>query len=332
MAVNIIIPIHNTSPELFARALASLATQTKRGFITTVIDDASSQENSNQYQEAISTCSFEIIYRRVDENVGPGAARQLGMDMAWPPIDYFMFLDADDVLMPTAVDILYNEAKINDSDIVVSNILAEGEHRSKNFTIPYGHNTTWTHGKIYKRKFLEENNIRFPEQKMFNEDSYFNLVAVLSTTKKFYITETLYLWSYNKNSITRRNGMDSFLKEYGIDYLRSQVMAALFILEKGNKNLGLTMASIYNASQNEVLLNPNNKEIVHDLLLNLFKNTYVKEQFLNEESLNEFLNKAAAGQDGKLYRQSAYDWVNQYLEETKYESGQAKDNYVFWQG
>lgn len=312
MAVNVIIPIHNTDIRLFERALSSLGAQTKSGFILTVVDDASTEENSIRYQAAIDKCLFPTVYLKSEDNIGPGAARQLGMDKAWPSIDYFMFLDADDMLMPTAVDILYSEAKVNKSDIVVSNILTEGKHRSENFIIPFGSNTTWTHGKIYRRKFLEDNNIRFPDEKIYNEDSYFNLIAIFLAEQKFYITEPMYLWSYNKNSITRKDGQQGFLKEYGIDYIRYQVKAILFILSRKDANVGGTIGMIYNACQKEYSLNPERTIPVHDALLELFDNQYIKDHLYDKDMMESFLERAKVGEDGACYKQSAYEWLRKY--------------------
>lgn len=78
---------------------------------------------------------------------------------------------------------------------------------------------TWMHGKIYKRQFLIEKDLRFREDLRLNEDAYFNMVAMHVTNNKAIIDEPLYIWRDYKNSITRRDmRRDYFGKSY-YDYI-----------------------------------------------------------------------------------------------------------------
>ena len=60
------------------------------------------------------------------------------------------------------------------------------------------------HGKIYRRSFLEDNNIRFNTSRV-NEDNGFNRLVVLLTKNISHLDEVVYVYKENDNSITRRN-------------------------------------------------------------------------------------------------------------------------------
>ena len=49
---------------------------------------------------------------------------------------------------------------------------------------------SWLHGKIYKRKFLEKNNIKFNESR-YNEDVYFNELIFYQILKEIFLMNLL---------------------------------------------------------------------------------------------------------------------------------------------
>ena len=320
MAVNVIIPVHNTPINLFERALASLGTQIKPGFIVTVVDDASTEENTKKYRAASDEYFFNVNYIKSEENIGPGQARQLGMDNAWPSIDYFMFLDADDILQPRAIDILYSEAKVRDADVVFSEILCEGSHRTQNSVIKIGSNTTWLHGKIYKRTFLEKYNIRFLPMKIYNEDSYFNLVATCLAEKKFSVNEILYIWSYNKDSITRRVDSDEFDRLHGVEYYLTQVKAVHKVLAHKEMDFGRTLANLYVSYQRNLLFDGFFNKEFDRLTREFFSHPYIREHLYDERVMEDFIAGAAVGKGGKLFIESASEWLNKFRSDMIWEN------------
>lgn len=63
------------------------------------------------------------------------------------------------------------------------------------------------HGKIYRREFLVDEGIRFNELRV-HEDRRFNMMALALSkrTVTLQTQERTYLWTYNPNSIVRRDG------------------------------------------------------------------------------------------------------------------------------
>lgn len=105
-------------------------------------------------------------------------ARQLILDNA--QCDFIIFLDADDILMPRAVELLYSSAKKGNYDIVISNFIKEDKKKDVLMTIE-NNIITWFHGKIYKMSFIKNNNLKFLPDVRTNEDAYFNAVALKIT-------------------------------------------------------------------------------------------------------------------------------------------------------
>lgn len=241
--INIIIPCYN-STETLPKTLDSLVAQTQPRFFVTVVDDCS-EENIlsivNDYEDKLN-----INYIRLTENGGPGVARQAGLDNTI--CEYVMFLDADDMLMPQAIEVLNREVNKNKPDILISAFIQQNKYGIDRIV----HSTetaTWVHGKVYSCSFLRNKNIHFPERLRINEDGAFNTMA-LNMTNNIYITSVItVLWVDNKNSISRKN------KNFKItcipSYIEGQVYAFNFLLDniKIVKNLPIGLVFIYNYYQ-----------------------------------------------------------------------------------
>ena len=116
--LNIIIPVYKARDTL-PDTLNSLMAQTRHNFITTIVNDCDGIDYSDIIEKYRKFLSIKYIVR--EENGGPGLACQTGLDENYkstPMCDYVMFVDADDMLMPRAVDLLYTEAKKNFVDLV----------------------------------------------------------------------------------------------------------------------------------------------------------------------------------------------------------------------
>lgn len=241
--INVIIPCYN-STETLPKTLDSLIAQTQSRFFVTVVDDCS-EENMlsivNDYEDKLN-----INYIRLTENGGPGVARQAGLDNSI--CEYVMFLDADDMLMPQAMEVLNREVNKNKPDILISAFIQQNKYGIDRIV----HSTetaTWVHGKVYNCSFLRKNNIRFPEELRINEDGSFNAMA-LNMTENIYRTSVItVLWVDNKNSLTRKD------KNFTIDcipsHIEGQIYAYNFLLDNKGiiSSLPIGLVHIYNYYQ-----------------------------------------------------------------------------------
>lgn len=200
--IDVIIPAYNAH-ETIETTLNSIALQTAREFLAvTVVND-----NGNGYKDIVDKfkdrLNIKELHKRV--NGGAGQARQYGMDNTKNP--YIFFVDADDVI-PTIFAIQQQFAYLmqNEKCIMVSgNFLEETPETSYQIK---QRDTTWVHGKMYRRSHIDKHHIHFSDLRLC-EDVEFNMRIKLKAEKDehiHYMTDNFYyLWKYYKKSITRHD-------------------------------------------------------------------------------------------------------------------------------
>src|SRR5262245_7592962 len=97
---SVIIPAYNYA-HVLERALASVLPQLKPGDEVIVVDDGSQDTTRQQLLPYLGQYPEQVQYY-YQPHSGPGAARNYGAAMAKG--DYFLFLDADDELLPEALE------------------------------------------------------------------------------------------------------------------------------------------------------------------------------------------------------------------------------------
>ena len=243
--VEVGIPVWHARDTL-CKCLDSLVAQTLDKFITCLSIDCDGED----YSDIIETYRARGLKIRVingEENGGPGAARQRIIDTT--QCDYLIFMDADDMLMPRAVEVLSQHMKVNNFDIMRSGFIREEKDKRDLFIPQDSSIITWFHGKIYRVKFLKEKNIRFLPGLRIDEDAYFNLIAWNSTENRGEIAEYTYIWRDNKNSLTRTQNNSEYFKDNYMNYITSQVRALqqLMKINEGVENniISITLINIY---------------------------------------------------------------------------------------
>ena len=225
--LGIVIPAYNRS-DCLREALNSLTYQTNKKFFTVVVDDCSTEDIQSVVNEFNN--KLHTVYLRQETNQGPGVARQRGLEwVSEHNMDLIMFMDSDDMLYPNAVDRLTKEINRGMQDVVSSGIWAESKQSHGN-PLP-AKNRTWTHGKIYRTKYLIDNDIRFPSIRT-NEDLAFNLKATLGSKKVAYLSEILYLLRDEQSSITRNKQEQNYKIIFSIDHIAALYDAAQYFITK----------------------------------------------------------------------------------------------------
>lgn len=223
--LGIVIPAYKRR-NCLREALQSLTYQTFKRFFVIVVDDHSPERLEDVVMEFEDKLHIKYVY--AEENGGPGAARQIGLNICYKSdLDLVMFMDSDDMLYPNAVARLTYEINHTKSDIVSASIWAEDSSGVGNKIS--GDNKTWLHGKIYRTKYLKDNDICFPPMRT-NEDLAFNLMAIENTKNKFILDETLYLFRHEPGSITREGSRTASV--ISIDYVTGIYYAAKYLNER----------------------------------------------------------------------------------------------------
>ena len=225
--LDIIIPVYKAKKTLL-RLLMSIAVQKDaKNYKVYLVIDADKEDYSEEIKFIESYYSISILNLNI--NSGPGVARQYGINNSNNP--YIMFMDADDYFYnPFSLSKILREIKLNDFDLLISNFKYE---RDNEFLIKKK-DVTWLHGKVYRRKFLDENNIMFNNSRA-NEDNGFNRLFLLNNPKIKYLDDITYVYSENSESITRKNNRE--YKFWCLEYLAYNINWAMDIMIKKNKNL-----------------------------------------------------------------------------------------------
>ena len=172
--IGVIIPCYYYSYVLY-KNLESLAKQTKRDqLVLYLINNNSPYMTDKEYQEIINKYNdfFEIIYIKNDSNLGPGIARQIGLERSQE--DYILFMDEDDYLADEFVIekyLFYAEqgyAVISSLHINITDIAGKIVHKKE---IPF---SLFAVGDLFKKSFLDKYNIHFHKDNSFYcEHAYF---------------------------------------------------------------------------------------------------------------------------------------------------------------
>ena len=199
MTCDVIIPAYNCSATI-DYTLASIAMQQlppEDSFRVTIVNDCST--DGDDYMALAEYWSLmmpvDVINKAVNE--GCGQARQTGIDETCG--DFIMFVDADDCLVgPHAIrSLMYS---MEDMDIVMGQFVEE----CADGIVTHDLNFTWCHGKMYRRSFITEHDVRFNLTRG-NEDVGFNSLLSKLTDKIKYIPQIVYSWNNNTQSTVRKD-------------------------------------------------------------------------------------------------------------------------------
>lgn len=247
--INLIMPYYNSKATI-VRALSSIAAQTRaKKFILTIVDDGSDPDQDIQNEVNFFSTLFPITLYKIPHTGSPGLVRQYAIDRC--TCDYIMFLDADDILLPRAGEVMAREALQNPSDFIVGYFYRETE--KNDLELMNEQALTWLHGNLYRTQFLKDNNIKFFE--WLNEDGGFNVqVAELSKSTRV-LPEPMMIWTFNPNSITRSN--KNFVISIAADYISTYTCAYESLvnqtnIEKYARDLGRRLGQFYSFCNEEM--------------------------------------------------------------------------------
>ena len=283
--IDIIIPVYNSTQTLY-RTLSSVLSQIKMPKCKIYIIDDGSEENF----ESILNCFnpiLDIYYYKLDKNYGPGYAREIGIQISRNK--YIIFLDSDDVFATSlSVFILYKKIEYTNCDIVRSTIYEE----TNNGLYEYKNDNIGLHGKIYRRSYIEKNDIHFNSFKS-NEDAGFNALLKLSGAKYSDINDLTYIWCNNENSLTRADRDNNILID--IEFYAFNILLAL--------------TNAIERNYDDTLI----KNVIEEALIGIFNRCSGKvEEYINENAKNFILIICSLANSYSMF--SNYNWEFASLE------------------
>lgn len=225
---SIITPSYN-SWEYMGNYLRSLENQTYKDFEVIIVDDKSTDDTYNQLVAYARKSALKITVLQNNENEGPGAARNLGMDAATGK--WITFVDSDDWvserLLEKVDDIVlhYNvNCIVYDYNIQRENSVIVGSSMYGNFSegiIPIAKCISMVRnhviGKFYLTEKCRNGEIYFPKLKRC-EDVAFVCRAIDACGTVYYLKEPLYYYYQRSNSLSNDTNLDAadMVKAYEI--------------------------------------------------------------------------------------------------------------------
>lgn len=225
--LNIIIPAYNCTATL-GRTLASLVAQTDPDFSVIVVDDCSA-ENLLPIVEDYAN-KLHIHYIRKPENQGCGMARQTGIDNA--TASHFTFLDADDILMPYAVEVFNEHIKAHpDCEYVHSHFYEQTVTQTGNPAyLLHTNGFVWCHGKLYSAEAIKRHGIQNSPLIRWADDSFFNSMCS-ELLKMEIIPQPMVIWTNTKTSAMRKE--DPFRERTKVkDFMTAMLLSCEFVSQR----------------------------------------------------------------------------------------------------
>ena len=236
-AITVIIPMYNAA-EYVGECLESLLLQTFRNFEVIVVDDCSTDDSVKIVEGYAPKFEGQLQITQTETNSGGGGyiPRNIGIKLAKG--EYICLLDADDFLLLTALERLYDAAKTFDADVVYTSVYYNLVKPNDVFRLSDGMGRAWLKAgiedktelttddrhkifhellfpgsgegnfrhpwsKFVRRDFLIENEIFFPN--IVTGGDCIWIINVYAHAKKFLrLPIPLYFYRrYNSGSITR---------------------------------------------------------------------------------------------------------------------------------
>lgn len=212
MKLQILIPQYKETDEVLKPLLDSIQIQQNIDFADIGVIITNDGTDVHLSDEFLNSYSFKIEYY-LAEHGGVSATRQYCLDKAIA--DYVMFCDADDMFCDVCgLFILFNEMK-KGFDTVISNFREETRNPETKEIVYINRDmdSTFVHGKVHRRQYLVDKNIRWNPKLTVHEDSFFNILAQNLTEEAKYCPIPFYLWRWRDESVCRHDP-DYILKTY----------------------------------------------------------------------------------------------------------------------
>lgn len=279
--VSIIIPYRDESLGQMRRVLSSVNNQVGISLdLVEVILICDGGTNVNAEHLFDEFDHLEGRFYRYEDSLGPGVARQIGMDMATGK--YYMFMDADDQLQYTeALYDFFTAVKNGDHQMIVGRYVEEVRHEDGSFTYREHAQKDWQSSvaKWFNREYLASLSMTWREDLRIYEDCYFVGVCCAAATDIQYLDSAAYLWMWNDQALSRVDDGHEYWSQ-----LDQWAKANRYMLEKVQavnpdhvaSAVANYFAETYLRMQRYPAADPNAFQIEHEKLLHEFAGFWPK--------------------------------------------------------
>lgn len=206
--ISIIIPVYNAEKYL-KKCIDSVINQNVESKEIILVNDGSIDNSQEIIDEYVAKYP-DMIKAIKQENAGQAVARNVGIENASG--EFLAFLDSDDYLEENSYQLALNKAECDDLDIVcfdyyeiINGKKEEKQHyflNTDDVVRKYIVSETSPCNRIVKRKIFIDNNVRFLENKIYEDLA--TIPTLAKYTKKIgYIPDRVYDYVIRENSTMR---------------------------------------------------------------------------------------------------------------------------------
>lgn len=204
MKLQILVPHYKETAEVMSPLLDSIAIQQNVDFSEVGVIICN---DGTDVRPKFRDYPFEVKFY-AEPHRGVSGTRNACLDHA--TADYVMFCDADDMFCHVCgLYIIFREIEMGGFDSLISNFMEETRMPKTNEVVYIDHkmDSTFVHGKVHRRQYLIDNNIRWNEDLTIHEDSYFNCLAQkIANPDRVKVCQTaFYLWRWRDESVCRHD-------------------------------------------------------------------------------------------------------------------------------
>ncbi len=213
MKVSVILPIHNSVPYL-QFSLQSLQKQTLQDIEIICVENGSEDDSYQILKKEAQKDSRIKVFDIGKSTIG--GARAFGLTKAKG--EYIALIDHDDEYEENALEVLYNS--VNGKDVAIGNFYIERNKHKKIYykddffksfeDLFFSKHGIFVWGKLFKRSFIEENNISFANLSLGDDTLFMNTVLLNTNFENIVILPKDYLY---KKRFTGKNTARKLLKE-----------------------------------------------------------------------------------------------------------------------
>lgn len=205
MKLQILVPQYSETEEIIKPLLDSIAIQQNVDMDEVGVIICNDGSDVFLSEEFLGSYPFRIEYYK-EPHRGVSGTRNACLDRA--EAEYVIFCDADDMFYNACgLYILFNEMNGGGFDTMISVFIEETRNAATGAPVYINHNedSTFVHGKVHRRKYLTDNNIRWNDELTIHEDSYFNCLCQSLASNAKYCPTSFYLWKWRDDSVCRHD-------------------------------------------------------------------------------------------------------------------------------
>jgi len=205
LKLSVIVPVYNAGKHIEV-CVKSLLNQTMDDLELIFVDDHGTDGSFEQLKKLLASYTGKKVlkFAQTPANSGPGAARNVGIELASG--EYLAFVDSDDRISPLFCEKLYDTAKDSDADMACCDIEIDGKQvrnaEASSIRHFLMHFVSFFYTFIYKKNLIERYRIRFPLSRN-SEDTVFLTSCILVAERIGQIHEPLYFYTNNPSSLSK---------------------------------------------------------------------------------------------------------------------------------